>query len=66
MSPVSQVDSLPSELSGKGMAAHSSILAWKIPWIVESGGLQVMHGVAESVTAEHTCAHAILRQNRNF
>ena len=24
----------------KGMAAHSSILAWRIPWIGESGGLQ--------------------------
>ena len=25
---------------GKEMATHSSILAWKIPWIEESGGLQ--------------------------
>ena len=24
----------------KGMATHSSILAWRIPWIEESGGLQ--------------------------
>ena len=24
------------------MAAHSSILAWKIPWTEESGGLQSM------------------------
>ena len=24
------------------MAAHSSILAWKIPWTAESGGLQCM------------------------
>ena len=24
----------------EGMAAHSSILAWEIPWIEESGGLQ--------------------------
>ena len=24
----------------KGMAAHSSILAWEIPWIEEPGGLQ--------------------------
>ena len=23
----------------KGMASHSSILAWKIPWIEEPGGL---------------------------
>ena len=24
----------------KGMATHSSILAWKIPWAEEPGGLQ--------------------------
>ena len=24
----------------KGMATHSSILAWRIPWTVEPGGLQ--------------------------
>ena len=27
---------------GKEMATHSSILAWKIPWTEESGGLQSM------------------------
>ena len=26
----------------EGMAAHSSILAWKIPWAEEPGGLQSM------------------------
>ena len=26
----------------KGMAVHSSILAWRIPWIEEPGGLQSM------------------------
>ena len=26
----------------KGMATHSSILAWRIPWTVEPGGLQSM------------------------
>ena len=26
----------------KGMATHSSILAWTIPWTEESGGLQSM------------------------
>ena len=26
----------------KGMAAHTSILAWRIPWTEESGGLQCM------------------------
>ena len=26
----------------EGMATHSSILAWKIPWAEEPGGLQSM------------------------
>ena len=26
----------------KGMATHSSILAWRIPWTEEPGGLQHM------------------------
>ena len=26
----------------KGMATHSIILAWRIPWIEEPGGLQSM------------------------
>ena len=30
----------------KGMATHSRILAWEIPWTEEPGGLQSM-GVAE-------------------
>ena len=31
----------------KEMATHSSILAWRIPWTEEPGGLPV-HGVAKS------------------
>ena len=27
---------------GKGMATHSSVLAWEIPWTEETGGLQNM------------------------
>ena len=27
---------------GEGMATHSSILAWRIPWAEEAGGLQSM------------------------
>ena len=41
-SPALQADSLPSEPPGKGMATHSSILAWRIPWTEEPGGLQSM------------------------
>ena len=35
----------------KEMAIHSSILAWRIPWTEESGGLQSM-GSQESDTTE--------------
>ena len=35
----------------KGMATHSSILAWKIPWTEEPGGLQSM-GSQELDTTE--------------
>ena len=31
-----------TEPPGKPMAAHSSTLAWKIPWTEEPGGLQSM------------------------
>ena len=38
-----QVQSLDWEDSlEKGMAIHSSILAWRIPWIEEPGSLQSM------------------------
>ena len=32
----------PIQSMEKGMATHSSILAWKIPWTEETGGLQFM------------------------
>ena len=38
-----QVKSLGQEDTlEKGMATHSSILAWRIPWTEEPGGLQSM------------------------
>ena len=37
------VQSLAQEdLPEEGMVTHSSILAWRIPWIEETGGLQSM------------------------
>ena len=30
------------DLLEKGMATHSSILAWRIPWTEETGGIQFM------------------------
>ena len=36
----------------EGMATHSSILAWEIPWTEEPGGLQSME--SQRGTTEHT------------
>ena len=38
------------------MATHSSILAWRIPWTEEPGGLQFM-GLLESDTTERLRFH---------
>ena len=38
------------DLLEKGMATHSNILAWRIPWTEEPGGLHTVHGVAERRT----------------
>ena len=37
----------------KKMATHSSILAWKVPWTEEAGGLQVLGVTKELDTTEH-------------
>ena len=42
----------------KGMAAHSSALAWKIPWTEEPGRLTV-HGVAKSQTGLSDFTHSL-------
>ena len=42
----------------KGMATHSSILPWEIPWTEEPGGLQSMDTDTDSVTKQqqsHLC-----------
>ena len=44
----------------KEMATHSSILAWRVPWTEEPGGIQslcdsvTLYGVTESDTTEVT------------
>ena len=43
--PVGQKDPLEKE-----MATHSSILAWKIPWMEEPGRRQTVHRVTKSQT----------------
>ena len=42
----------------KEMATHSSILAWRIPWTEELGGLQSM-GCKESDTTERLHFHSL-------
>ena len=45
----------------KGMATHSSILVWRIPWTEEPGRLYSPWGYKESNTTERlTHAHVIL------
>ena len=34
----------------KEMATHSSVLAWRIPWIVKADRLHTVHGVAKGQT----------------
>ena len=46
-----QVQSLGREDSlGKGMATHSSVLAWRIPWTEEADWWATVHGVPKSRT----------------
>ena len=40
----------------EGIAAHSSILAWRIPWTEEPRGLQSLG--SQSQTTEHAHIHA--------
>ena len=55
-----QVRSLGWEDPLKGMAPHSSILAWRIPWTEEPGGLQ-SRGVTESDRTEQlTLSHLFM------
>ena len=50
-----RVQSLGQEDSlEKGMATHSSILAWRIPWTERGAWRATVHVVAESDTLEVT------------
>ena len=41
----------------EGTATHSSILAWRIPWTEEPGGLQSIGSLPQSDTTEVTHTH---------
>ena len=47
----------------KGMATHSSVHAWRIPWTEEPGGLQSMG--SQSGTRLSAAQHAFNRLDRN-
>ena len=56
-----QAQSLGREDPLEGMATRSSILAWRIPWTEEPGGLQSKGSQRVMTEAtEHTSAYATL------
>ena len=62
------LDSVPGlgRSSGEENATHSSILAWKIPWTEEFGGLQskaIVYGVTKSQNNWLTNTHTIALQD---
>ena len=48
------------------MANHSSILAWRIPWTEEPGGLHTIHGVAKSWTHLSNCAFTLKHSKSSY
>ena len=49
----------------KGMATHSSILAWRVPWTEEPGRLQ-LQGHKESDTTEQLTLSLFVYTHMNF
>ena len=47
----------PSAGEEEGMATHSSILVWRIPWAEEPGGLQSMGSQELDMTEATACMH---------
>ena len=52
MWPLRQEDPLE-----KGMATHSGILAWRIPWTEEPGGLQSVGAKGSDTTGQLSLSH---------
>ena len=60
---VTQVQSLGWEdLLEKEMATHSSILAWRIPWTEEPGGLQSMGSQSQTPLSDFTFTFSLQRK----
>ena len=53
------------DLLEKGKATHSSILAWRIPWTEEPGGLSP-RGCKESDKTEQLSTHTRVEKNIEF
>ena len=49
----------------EGMATHSGIFAWKIPWTEKPGGLQ-SRGPIELITIEGQSMHACMNIETEF
>ena len=49
----------------KGMATHSTIIAWNISWTEEPAG-SGLWGHKESDTTEHTCIHCVFTYLLHF
>ena len=52
------------DLLEKEMATHSSVLAWKVPWMEKPGRLQV-HGVTKSWTRLSEFTHSLIYKTGN-
>ena len=51
----------------KEMATHSSILAWKVPWTEETGGLQVVGSQESDMTEQlHPPPHTYIYMLSRF
>ena len=48
------------DLLEEGMATHSSILAWRIPWTEEPGGCSPWGHRESDTTEQLTCTHTVL------
>ena len=49
------------DLLEEGMATHSSILAWRIPWTEEPGGYLQRHKESDMPeTTYHACAKCVV------
>ena len=55
--PANTRDIRDMDLMEEGVATHSSILAWRIPWTEEPGGLQSMGSQRVDMTEVTEHAH---------